>query len=32
MRYQKLIDAFHFVKLQRKTFNWPLFEENVGVK
>jgi hypothetical protein len=26
--FEKLIDAFHFVKLQRETFNWPLFKEN----
>lgn len=30
VRCEKLIDAFHFVKLQRETFNWPLFEENVS--
>lgn len=26
IRCEKLIDAFHFVKLQRKSFNWPLFD------
>jgi hypothetical protein len=30
MRSEKLIDALHFVKLQRETFNWPLFEKNVA--